>query len=113
MIYNHYDLIDHPVDYDSALEYTRKEYKTFKYLNINDDMISDLYIDKVITHAEKLEIQDLKVQARMERLLDHVIIPSLNAKGSQKFVAFINILSKSDDTTMNRIASDMICKLFK
>ena len=76
-------------------------------------MISDLYIDKVITHAEKLEIQDLKVQARMERLLDRVIIPSLNAKGSQKFVAFINILSKSDDTTMNRIASDMICKLFQ
>ena len=73
-------------------------------------MLSDLYLDKVITHAENIEIQDLKVQVRMELLLDHVIIPNLSAKGSHKFFAFINVLHKSDDKMMNHMASDMISK---
>ena len=45
----------------------------------------------------------------MERLLDYIIIPSLNAKTGQKFIAFINALKKSEDTTLNRMASDMTC----
>ena len=68
---------------------------------------------KVITHAEKLQIQDLKVQDRLEHLLDYIIIPSLSAKTGQKFIAFINVLMKSDDTSLNRMASDITRNLFK
>ena len=67
---------------------------------------------KVITHAEKLQIQDLKVQDRMEHLLDYVIIRSLNAKSGQKFIAFMNVLTKSEDTSLNCMASDMTRNLF-
>ena len=67
---------------------------------------------KVITHAEKLQIQDLKMQDRMEHLLDYVIIRSLNAKSGQKFIAFMNVLKKSDDTALNRMAFDMTRNLF-
>ena len=109
----HYHLTDHPVNYGDALEYIRKGFDRFINLTINRDTIKDLYIHKVITHAEKLQIQDLKVQDRMEHLLDYVIIRSLNAKTGQKFIAFINVLQKSDDTSMNRMASDMTHNLFQ
>ena len=113
LTYNYYHLIDELAEYDDALEYIRKEYNRFKHLNINNDMISEFYIGKVLTHPEKLQIKDLKVQDRMEHLLDYIIIPSLGAKTSEKFVAFINILNKSDDATMNRVATDIIRKLFQ
>ena len=57
---------------------------------------------KVITHAEKLEIQDLKVQDRMEHLLDYIIIPSLSAKTGQKLIAFMNVLKKSSQVRARR-----------
>ena len=106
-------MIDQPVNFDDALEYIREEYDRFEHVIINRDTIKALYMHKVITHAEKLQIQDLKMQDRMEHLLDYIIIPSLGAKTSHKFVAFINILNKSDDATMNRVAFDMISKLFQ
>lgn len=105
-------MIDQPVNYDDALEYVRKEFDRFEHVIVNRNTIRALYMHKVLTHAEKLHIQDLKVQDRMEYLLDYIIIPSLAARSSQKFIAFINILKKSTDTTMNRVASDMIDRLF-
>ena len=74
--------------------------------------VHKVIVHKVITHAEKLQIQDLKVQDRMEHLLDYVIIRSLNAKSGQKFIAFMNVLTKSEDTSLNRMAFDMTRNLF-
>ena len=105
-------MIDQPANYDDALEYIRKEFDRFEHVIITRNTIRALYMHKVITHAEKLLIQDLKVQDRMEYLLDYIIIPSLAARTSEKFIALIIILKKSNDTTMNRVASDMITTLF-
>ena len=86
----------------------RKQYKRFVHFTINNDAVQDLFIEEVLTHEQKLEIQKLDVQKRMENLLDYVIIPSLQAGMAQKYINLINIMINSDDSLLRAMASEMI-----
>ena len=90
----------------------KKQYKRFTQLTINDDAIKDLFMEDVLTHEQKLEIQMLNVRKRMENLLDYVIIPSLQAGMAQKYINLVNIMINSDDSLLRAMASEMI-KLHK
>ena len=90
----------------------KKQYKRFISLTISNDAVQDLYIEDVLTHEQKLEIQKLDVYKRMEYLLDYVIIRSLHAGMPQKYINFINVMSDSDDSLLRAMASEMI-KLYK
>ena len=90
----------------------KKQYKRFTQLTINDDAIKDLFMEDVLTHEQKLEIQMLNVRKRMENLLDYVIIPSLQAGMAQKYINLVNIMINSDDSSLRAMASEMI-KLHK
>ena len=90
----------------------KKQYKRFTQLTINDDAIKDLFIQDVLTHEQKLTIQMLNVQKRMENLLDYIIIPSLQEGMAKKYINLINIMLNSDDVLLRAMASEMI-KLHK
>ena len=90
----------------------KKQYKRFIHLTINNDAVQDLFIEDVLTHEEKLDIQMLNIRKRMEYLLDYVIIPSLQAGMAQKYINLINIMINSDDSLLRAMASEMI-KLHK
>ena len=90
----------------------KKQYKRFTQFTINDDAIKDLFMEDVLTHEQKLEIQMLNVRKRMENLLDYVIIPSLQAGMAQKYINLVNIMMNSDDSLLRAMASEMI-KLHK
>ena len=95
------------------MDHVQKQFKRFVRLNVNQDVLQDLYIEKVITHDEKIEIQRLNKEARMETLLDDVIIPSLQAETGQKYISFLNIMQRSHDITLNSVASELILDLLK
>ena len=76
------------------MDYIRSQYTELMHLNINTDVIRDLYKEQVITLNEKKEIQRKEMEKRMEYFLDDIIIPSLEAKSSQKYVHW---LSMSDE----------------
>ena len=63
---------------------------------------------KVVTLDEKKAIKKLDTGERMEHLLDHVIIPSLKAKQSEKYINFINVLKNSDDSSLKTVAAQLI-----
>ena len=90
----------------------KKQYKRFIHLTINNDAVHDLFIEDVLTHEQKLQIQELDVQKRMENLLDYIIIPSLQGGMAQKYINLINIMINSDDSLLRAMASEMI-KLHK
>ena len=90
----------------------KKQYKRFTQLTINDDAIKDLFIQDVLTHEQKLTIQMLNVQKRMENLLDYIIIPSLQEGMANKYINLINIMLNSDNILLRAMASEMI-KLHK
>ena len=105
-------MTDHPVNCKTALNHMKKQYKRFTQLTINDDAIKDLFMEDVLTHEQKLEIQMLNVRKRMENLLDYIIIPSLQAGMAQKYINLVNIMMNSDDSLLRAMASEMI-KLHK
>ena len=90
----------------------KKQYKRFTSLTISNDAVQDLYIEDILTHEQKLEIQKLDVYKRMEYLLDYVIIRSLHAGMPQKYINLINVMIDSDDSLLRAMASEMI-KLYK
>ena len=47
----------------------------------------------------------------MEYLLDEVIIPSLEAKTSQKYISLAKVMKKSDDISLNAVASELMRNL--
>ena len=96
----------------TALNHMKKQYKRFTQLTINDDAIKDLFIQDVLTHEQKLTIQMLNVQKRMENLLDYIIIPSLQEGMANKYINLINIMLNSDNVLLRAMASEMI-KLHK
>ena len=102
-----YGLTDHPVDYKATLDHIRKQFKKFVHLTVNKDVLQDLYMEEVITHEEKIQIQKLDKEVRMETLRDDVIIPSLQAKIGQKYICFINIMQRSHDITLKSMASEL------
>ena len=95
------------------MDHIKKQFKRFVCLNVNQDVLQDLYIEEVITHDEKIEIQRLNKEARMETLLDDVIIPSLKAEIGQKYISFLNIMQRSHDITLKSITSELIQNLLK
>ena len=99
------------VNYEAALNYTRKNYTRLIHLVISEDLVQNLYQDRVITLNEKKKIQK-EEEKRMEYLLDEVIIPSLEAKTGQKYINLMKLMKNSDDTSLNAVASELICNLF-
>ena len=47
----------------------------------------------------------------MEQLLDKIIFPSLEAETRQKYISFINIMLRSDDSSLRDVASELIRNL--
>ena len=90
----------------------QKQYKRFICLTISNVAVQDLFVENVLTHEQKLEIQKIDAQKRMEYLLDYVIFRSLHAEIPQKYISLINIMIKSDDSLLRAMASEMI-KLYK
>ena len=56
-------------------------------------------------------MRELKERDRMEHLLDYIIMPSLEAKYSQKYINFLNVMKSSDDSLVKTEASDLISLL--
>ena len=96
----------------AALDYTRKNYTSLIHLVISEDVVQNLYQNKVITLNEKKEIQRKDKEKRMEYLLDEVIIPSLEAKTGQKYINLMKVMKSSDDTSLNAVASELMRSLF-
>ena len=105
-------MIDDSVNFEAALDYTRNNYTRLIHLVISEDVIQNLYQDKVITLNEKKEIQRKDKEKRMEYLLDDVIIPSLEAKIGQKYINLIKLMKHSDDSSLNAVASELMRNLF-
>lgn len=66
---------------------------------------------KIITLDEKKEIQKLQAENRMEHLLDYIIIPSLKGKHGQKYISFVTEMKNSDDSSLQKVASEMMSHL--
>lgn len=88
-----------------------KDYVRLTHVSINEEVIKHLFMENVITRKEKIEIQNLEAEDRMERLLDKIIFPSLEARTGRKYISFINIMQRSDDPSLRDIASELIDNL--
>ena len=104
-------LIDYSVNFKTAINYIRSQYTELIHLNINTDVIPDLYKEKVITLNEKKEIQRREMEKRMEYLLDDIIIPSLEAKSGQKYIGLVRVMNRSDDSLLKDVASKLALNL--
>ena len=93
------------------MDYIRKEYKNLIHLTISTDAIRDLYMEQVIIHKEKKEMQRKETEDRMEYLLDNIIIPSLEANSSLKYIKLIRVMKRSDDILIKDVASELTLHL--
>ena len=107
-----YKLIDYSVNFEAALDYTRKNYISLIHLVISEDVMQNLYQERVITLNQKKELKRTEVENRMEYLLDEVITPSIKAKTGQKYISLIKVMQSSDDTSLNAVASELMRKTF-
>ena len=82
-----------------------------RHISINEEVIKHIFMEHVISHKQKIEIQNLEAEDRMERLLDKIIFPSLEAKKVKNTLAFINIMLRSDDSSLRDLASELIHNL--
>ena len=104
-------LIDYSVNFEAALDYTRKNYASLIHLAISEDVIQNLYQERVITLAQKKKLQREEMENRMEYLLDEVITPSIEAKTGQKYINLIKVMKSSDDISLNTVASELMHNL--
>ena len=88
-----------------------KQYVQLTNVVIDDDVLKHLLEEEVTTRKEKVQLQDLKPENRMERLLDKIIFPSLEAESSQKYISLVNVMNRSEDATLRDIASKLIKSL--
>ena len=93
------------------MDYIWSQYTELMHLNINTDVIRDLYKEQVITLNEKKEIQRKEMEKRMEYFLDDIIIPSLEAKSSQKYIGLVRVMNRSDDSVLKDVASKLALNL--
>ena len=100
-------LIDCSVNFETALDYIRSQYTQLIHLNINTDVIPDLYKERVITLKEKKELQRKEMENRMEYLLDDIIIPSLEANSGLKYIGLVRVMNRSDDSVLKDVASKL------
>ena len=105
-------LADHSVNFKAALDYIRKEYTKLIHVIINQDVIQELYQEKVVTLKEKKEMQRKEAEDRMEYLLDDIIIPSLEVEVNQKCISLIKVMKISDDTSLQTVASKLMDSLY-
>ena len=71
------------------MNYIRKHYVRLTHISINEEVIKYLFTEYVVNRKEKIEIQNLEAEDRMERLLDRIIFPSLEAQTGQKYISLI------------------------
>lgn len=104
--------MDHPVNFNAALDYIQQQYSKLTHLTIDTDLIKFLFMEQVVTHKEKKEIQRWRREERMEYLLDNIIIPSLEIEFGQKYINLINVMDRSDDILLKTIASELKLQLY-
>ena len=95
------------VNFKAALDYTRHNYTRLIHLVISEDVVQNLFQERVITLNEKKAIQRKEKEKRMEYLLDEIIIPSIEAKTGQKYINLIKVMKSSDDTSLNAVAAEL------
>ena len=93
------------------MDYMTKHYVSLTHVSIDEEVVKHLFMEHVISRKEKIGIQSMEAEDRMERLLDKIIFPSLEAKTGQKLISFINIMQRSDDSSLRNIASELIGNL--
>ena len=101
------------MNYKDTLDHIRINFTRLVKLNLNKEVLHNLYMEEVITHEQKIEIQKVDKEFRMEALIDDVIIRSLKAQTSQTYIRFINILQRSHDVTLKSMASELARHLLK
>ena len=104
-------LIDYSVNFTTALYYIKSHYRELIHVNINTDVIRDLYETEIITLKEKKEMQRKEMENRMEYLLDDIISPSLEAKSGLKYIGIVQVMSRSDDSVLKAVASKLALNL--
>ena len=104
-------LLDYSVNFKTALYYIKSHYRELIHVNINTDVIRDLYETEIITLKEKKEIQRKEIEDRMEYLLDDIISPSLEAKSGLKYIGLVQVMSRSDDSVLKEVASKLAINL--
>ena len=61
----------------------------------------------IITHEEKIDMDNMSIKKRIKFLLDHVIIPSLKSMHHKKYINFIHVMESSDDILLQSQASKL------
>ena len=87
----------------------QQNYVELLNLPINS-ILNHLFAGKIITHQEKQKIKAISEEledARMEYLLDKIIIPSLNNNLTIKFKGFLKVLEDSDDPVLMTAARNL------
>ena len=76
-----------------------------RLINLNvTGLLGGLYAKDVITGREKQIIHSITIESdKMAHLLDHVIIPSLEAGTTEKLKSFLEIMEESDDPVINSV----------
>ena len=94
-------------DYDDANEKITANYVKLTKLPINS-ILCELREKKVITLKEKETMETMTSEsARMQHLLDKIIVPSLSNKIGIKFKNFLEIMEKSEDVMFTSMAQNL------
>ncbi|XP_065900904.1 uncharacterized protein [Dysidea avara] len=92
------------INSSAAYNKIRKHYPQITKLHISA-ILAQLYADEVITLEQKMEIGTISLETnKMMYFLDNILIPSLQADLTQKYIGFINVLKGSDDPDMQKMA---------
>ena len=104
-------LIDQLINCSAAQRHLKNRYDKLTHLTIGDDLLRSLYQKDVVTREQKIKMGELKERNRMEYLLDHIIMSSLESNHSRKYINLLNVMKSSDDDLVNTEASDLISLL--
>ena len=90
--------------YDGEIQKIKDHYEDLKRLN-TASILGSLYSKDVITSEQKETIECIALDSgKMDYLLQHIIIKSLQSKIIKTFKNFLLVLEESDDNLMETVA---------
>ena len=90
-----------------AMKIIKENYNELRHLPF-DPMLPLLFAEDVITMSEELRIENLPTSSqRMKYLLDHIIMPSLQANVTVKFKSFLEVMEESEDLLLTDMAEKL------
>ena len=90
----------------SVLEVFQEHYqKLMRALPMDDDyFIAELYAKNLLTGSLKADIESLSTTNRASKFLDDVIKPSIENNDCTKFHTLLQLMKKTDDSTIKALA---------